>query len=39
VHAHFAARLAEDFGVTFEVSESTPGEVRLAVLLPADRLD
>ena len=39
VHAHFAARLAEDFGVTIEVSESAPGEVRLAVLLPADRLD
>ena len=39
VHAHFAARLAEDFGVTVEVSESAPGEVRLAVLLPADRLD
>lgn len=39
VHAHFAARLAEDFGVTFEVSESAPGEVRLAVLLPADLLD
>ncbi len=39
VHGHFAARLAEDFGVTIEVSESTRGEVRLAVLLPAGRLD
>ncbi len=39
VHAYYAARLAEYFGVTFEVSESVPGEVCLAVLLPADRLD
>ncbi len=39
VHGHFAARLAEDSGVAIEVSESAPGEVRLAVLLPVDGLD
>ncbi len=34
-----AARRAEDSGVAIEVSESAPGEVRFAVLLPADGLD